>query len=88
MPDTIEELIELIDTWETNHRLLLRRTEQVRQLCLIRARYLDWALDELRALRDLLPDAKSQTSERMLQAAQAAIDASVTSSFVPDEAPH
>lgn len=43
-----------VETWQANHRLLLQRIEQTQQICQLRGRYLQWALDEIHELRLLL----------------------------------
>lgn len=64
-----ENLQTVIQTWESNHRLLLQRIEIERRLASLRTRYLEWALDEIKMLREMLPESPDAAACRMYQAA-------------------
>lgn len=70
----LESLADLVHTWEANHRLLLKRVTHAQRLCNLRAAYLNWALDELRAVYDQLPDEAPIEKSRMFRTAQHVAD--------------
>jgi hypothetical protein len=47
-----QEAVKAAQTWESNYRLLFDRIRAMSRLCHLRARHLQWVLDELYALRE------------------------------------
>jgi hypothetical protein len=75
-----ENLQTVIQTWESNHRLLLQRIEIERRLASLRTRYLEWALDEIKMLREMLPEGPDAAACRMYQAATQLVEKDFTQS--------